>query len=400
MKTKNEKQKKNTSHFGLTEVILLVLLTCILSLGFGYYLGKDPKAEEKEEDKYLERFKTNYDYILENYYEKIDKDNLIDSAIRGMVESLGDIHSEFMTESESNTFDITLNGQYEGVGMTVANNKEGNIVVVEVMENSPAGKAGVQIGDIVKQIDKENMKEVPTTTLTSYIKEHKTFKLILERNEKEIELKLTKEKIILPSATSKIIEREGKKIGYIKISIFALNTADQFEKEIKALEKEGITSLIIDVRDNGGGHLISAKQIISSLIDSSKVMYQLKSKKETTKVYAEGKKTKTYPMVVLTNQNAASGSELLTAALKENNIAISVGTKTYGKGTVQELKNLSTGSEYKVTTKKWLTPKGNDINGKGIDPDIEVEASEKYLQANEEVDDNQLEAALEYLKTK
>lgn len=397
MKIKN---RKNKSSFGLTEVLILVLLTCILSLGFGYFLGKKPKEENKEEDSYIEKFKSNYDYILENYYDEIDKDNLIDSAIRGMVESLGDDYSEFMTETESNTFDITLEGEYEGVGITVANDKDGNILVIDVINDSPAGKAGVKVGDIIKQIDKENMEGVSTTTLTSYIKKNKNFNLKIQRNEETVEIKLSKEKIVLSSVKSKLYEKDGKKIGYLYLNIFALNTAEQFEEKLKELEKQGIDSLIIDVRDNGGGHLITAKQIISSLIDSSKIMYHLKTKNKTTKVYAEGKNSKTYPIVILTNQNSASGSEVLTAALKENIDAISIGTKTFGKGTVQELRNLTTGSEYKVTTKKWLTPKGKDINGIGIEPDIVVEANEKYLQTKQEEDDNQLEKAIEYLKSK
>lgn len=400
MKNKSVKKIKTKSSFGLFEVTLLVLLTCLFSLGFGYFLGNRQQETKISNDKYLQRFKTNYDYILENYYDEINKDDLIDSAIRGMVESLGDDYSEFMTENESNTFDITLKGEYEGVGITVTNDQNGNILVVDVTENSPAFKAGIKVGDIIKKINNENMENTSTTVLTKYIKEHKSFKITISRNDEQLEKNLSKEKIILPSATSKRYEREGKRIGYIHLNIFALNTAEQFDEKIATLEKEGIDSLIIDVRENGGGHLVTAKKIISSLIDSSKIMYQLQSKNETTKVYSTGKKTKKYPIVILTNQNSASGSEVLTAALKENCGAISVGNTTFGKGTVQELKNLITGSEYKVTTKKWLTPNGNDINGKGIRPDIEVEASEKYLQTGKEEDDNQLKAALDYLQTK
>lgn len=392
--------KKRKSFFGLTEVILLVIITCLFSLGFGYFLGSNTKKEERKNDEYMERFKTNYDYLLENYYEKIDKNSLIDAAIRGMVESLGDEYSEFMTESESNNFDIRLNGEYEGVGVTVTNDQEENIIVIDVIKESPADKAGLQVGDIIKKVDEKSLEGEKTTTLTSYIKKHKEFTLEIKRENESKNIKITKEKITLTSVESKLYEKEGKKIGYLYLSIFALNTAEQFNEKLNILEKQGIDSLIIDVRDNGGGHLISAKQIISSLLDSNKIMYQLKTKKETTKVFSEGKKTKTYPIAILTNQNTASGSEVLTSALKENGKAVSIGTKTYGKGTVQELKNLTTGNEYKVTTKKWLTPKGNDINKKGITPDIIVEIDQKYLQTGKEEDDNQLKAALEYLKEK
>lgn len=401
MKIKKEEIKNKKSLFGLFEVILLICITCILSLGFGYFLGNRAKKETKiKTDEHLQKFITNYNYLLDNYYNDLNKDALIDAAVRGMIESLGDEYSEFMSESESDMFDITLDGEYEGVGITISNDNNGNIIIIDIIEDSPAAKAGMQIGDIIKKVDDQNMENTPTSDLSSYIKNHKEITFSITRNGNDLQIKATREKVTIKSVESKVIEKDNKKIGYIYINIFALNTTEQFTNALNDLEKQKINSLIIDVRNNGGGHLITARQIISSLMDSSKVMYQLQTKKETTKVYSTGKKNKSYPIVLLTNKNSASGAEVLTAALKENIGAISIGTKTYGKGTVQELKSLTTGSEYKITTKKWLTPTGKDINGTGIKPDIEVNLNEKYAQTGQDIDDNQLQAALDYLKNK
>ena len=180
--------------------------------------------------------------------------------------------------------------------------------------------------------------------------------------------------------------------------MFASNTADQFKAAVESLEKQGMDSLIIDVRYNTGGHLTSAVEILSYLLSSDKVIYQIESKGTTTKYYSKGSETKTYPIVVLQNKNSASASELLSAALKEEYGATIIGEVSYGKGTVQELVTLTDGTQYKFTTKKWLTPKGNWINGVGVSVDIEEALSKEYENNPTEENDNQLQRAVQYLK--
>ena len=166
---------------------------------------------------------------------------------------------------------------------------------------------------------------------------------------------------------------------------------------MKTLEKQNIDSLIIDVRENTGGHLTTAVSLLSNFLDSKHVIYQIEKDNKTTKYYSKGKVQKKYPIVVLQNENSASASELLSAALKEEYGATIVGKTSFGKGTVQEVVSLSNGDTYKFTTKKWLTPKGNWIHKKGIAPDIEVNLSEKYQENPVEENDNQLQAAIDYL---
>ena len=175
-----------------------------------------------------------------------------------------------------------------------------------------------------------------------------------------------------------------------------MNTDTQFKKHLDELEKDGIDSLIIDLRGNTGGHLTSVENMMSMFLDKTKVIYQIESKGKTTKYYSKGKETKKYPIVVLVDELSASASEMLTATLKESYGATVVGKTTFGKGTVQELLD-SNENQYKITTKKWLTPNGNWINEVGVKPDVEVDLDEKYLKEPTKENDNQLQKAIEVL---
>lgn len=203
--------------------------------------------------------------------------------------------------------------------------------------------------------------------------------------------------MVIKSVASKIIEKENKKIGYIYISIFSNTTAAQFKKELDELKKQGIDALIIDVRENSGGHLTTAVGIISELVSSEKVIYQIEKDNKKSKFYSLGKNDFEYPIAIIQNSNSASAAEMLSISLKENLQAIIVGETSYGKGTVQELNYLSNGDSYKYTTKKWLSPNGNWIEGKGVVPDVEVKLSNEYIDDPIDEKDNQLETAINEL---
>ena len=196
--------------------------------------------------------------------------------------------------------------------------------------------------------------------------------LVINRDGEEKEVSLSKGKVTISSVSSKMLNANNKNIGYIKISIFALNTYEQFKDKLNNLEKDDIEGLIIDLRDNSGGHSSTAENILSLFLSNKRVMYQVKDQNKIEKKYSNGSKEKTYPIVVLVNSESASASEIVASALKENVNATLVGNTTYGKGTVQNLIELPTGEQYKYTTKIWLTANGNSINGEGINPDIEV----------------------------
>ena len=387
--------KKNSSNFTTTEVIILLFLTTIISLIMGSLTTyKIINNKGRKIDKELQSFIQNYEYIKNNYYDKIDKTKLIDSAIAGMLASL-DKNSSYVGSSDSN-FSVFLEGSYKGVGLQVFKDENGNIVIYNVIENSSASKAGIESGDIIikvggKSVDGKGVEEVSKMIKT----QEDEFSIVVKRKGEEKEFNLKVSNITLNSVFSDIFERDNKKIGYINLTIFANNSYEQFKKHLEKIEEEDIYGLILDLRDNNGGHLSTAEDIISLFLDSSHPIYQIKSKNGKSKYYSKGKSDKKYKIVILVNGESASASEVTTAALKEQYNATVIGEKTYGKGTVQELQTLPDGGQYKLTTKRWLTSKGKEIDGVGLEPDIHIEMDEKFISDPSKENDNQLQKAIE-----
>lgn len=396
--TSASKDKKELA-FSLFEVILIIVIT-ILSclLIFSFIKSNEPKVPgndvaEEYTEKDIELFLKQYNYILNNYYGDINKDELLKAAISGMLESLDD-YSQIIDE-ESNSFSITLEGEYEGVGISIYNDIYGNIIIDSVYENTPAAKAGLKANDIVVKFNEMSLKNISTSELVNKIAANNEFKLTVLRDEKEIEVTLKREKVILNSVKYEMLD---DKIGYIDIDIFANNTPEQFKNALTKLEKQKMKSLIIDLRDNTGGHLSSVEEMLYLFLDKKHVIYQLEDHKGTEKFYSKGTKTKTYDIVILQNGASASASEIMSSALKENLNAYIIGSRSFGKGTVQTLMDIDKDTQYKVTTKIWKTPKGNWINGTGIVPDLELPLSEQYYLEPTKENDNQLKAAIEHLK--
>ncbi len=400
----NNKQERKI--FSTAETILLVIMSSLIGLSIGLLFKQNNIADSKETetDKNLKEFIKNYNYIIDNYYEEVDKEDLINNAIAGMMESLDDPHSVYFDETETYNFTISLNGSYEGVGIQILKDEEsGNMLITSIFKNSPAAKSGLLPGDMVVSIDDSMAKDLSASEFSSIIRNgtKTSYKLKVLRDEEEIEITLNKSLVTLASVASEIIEEDDKKIGYIYIGIFANNTYSQFKEELEKLEKENIDALIIDVRGNTGGHLTTVDGILDIFLNKNQIMYQFEQSGKVTSTYGSGTDNKKYDIVLLGDEVSASASEVLIAGLRENLGSIFIGKKTYGKGTVQELMTLSDGTQYKITVKKWLTPKGNWINdSEGLTPDIEVELDKKYYETYDNVDDTQLQKAIEYIKEK
>ncbi len=398
-KTTNRKAKKGVPTFKTSEVVALLIITTIVSLIMGsiatYNLASN-KGEKVEEQ--LQNFIDNYEYIIDNYNGKIDKEELLDAALEGMLEKL-DKNSLYLEADASKNLDILLEGSYSGLGIQVYNDKEGNIVIYAIFKNSPAAKAGLKAGDILTKINNESLKGVKSSDLADKVQQskNKNITLTYKREQTENTVKINIGNVNIKSVSSEIFNKADKKIGYIELGIFASNSYSQFKKELTKLEDENINSLIIDLRGNSGGYLSSAENILSLFLDSSHIIYQIKKNNSTVKHYSKGTKDKQYKIVVLVDQNSASASEVTAAALKEEYGATIIGKKTYGKGSVQEMQNLPNGDKYKLTTKNWLTPKGELVEGVGIIPDIEVDFDTKYFDNPIDENDTQLQKALEVL---
>ncbi len=349
--------------------------------------------------KELSKFYDSYDILVENYNGNVDKKELVDAAINGMVSSVGDQYTSYVDTEGTNSFNQLVDGKYNGIGCLIQETEDKKIKVMQVYENTSAYKAGIKVGDIIKKVDDKD-SSIGSTELANYIKssKNKSYSVTVLRDDKEIKFTLYKNEVEIPVVTSKIFDKGDKKIGYISISIFSSVSAKQFKSNLEKIEKEGIDSLIIDVRDNNGGYLSSVTDITSYLLPRGKIIYQVQ--KSNSKIKATKDKTiakREYPIAVLVNENSASASEILAGAIKESYNGYVVGMKTYGKGTVQQVSELSDGSMIKYTIENWLTPNGNWINEKGIDPTDEVELSDDYYKNPNEENDNQLQKALSLL---
>ena len=396
----NKKSKKNET-FTVKEVVILLVITCMANATIFFFMNIGEKESSLSYNDTVKEILESYNYIKDNYYGDIDDKDLINGAIKGMTEALGDNYSSFIDDNQSDTYDVLLVGEYTGVGIQISQLIGGNeIVISAVFDNSPALKAGLEVGDVVKSINGISTDGMNTSDIGNYIKNGNitNFDIVVTRNGEEKSFKVERGPIVIDSVTSEMFEREGKKIGYIRIDVFALNTDEQFEENLKKLESEGMNSLIIDVRGNTGGHLSSVTNIISEFLDSSKIIYRTSTKTKEEIKYSKGNTAKEYEIILLVDGQSASASEVLASALKESYGAKLLGTKTFGKGTVQEMQEIeSTGKNYKITTKKWLTPNGNWINGIGITPDYEVELNTKYYENPIRENDNQLNEALKLL---
>lgn len=393
------KKENNNKKFSTVEMVFLVVTTCLVSL----YFGTKITYKEVKQSGFISEIEKVYDEITTNYYTDINEDDLLSGAINGMTSAL-DKYSTVIDSSNNENFYLTLEGSYSGVGIEISTDNDNNIIIVGILSNSPAEKAGLEAGDIIKKIDNIDLADKDYKYVSSYIRENSDkneYKLEILRNNELLNYDLKKDTVVIKSVASKIIEKENKKIGYIYISIFSNTTVSQFKENLDDLKKQGIDSLIIDVRENSGGHLTTAVGILSELISSEKVIYQIEKDNKKSKFYSLGKKDFEYPIVIIQNSNSASAAEMLSISLRENLNAVVVGETSYGKGTVQELNYLSNGDSYKYTTKKWLSPNGNWIEETGVVPDVEVELNEEYMNNPTDETDNQLQTAIsELLKEK
>lgn len=397
-----KKIKSSKSKFTLSETLTIMVVSILVGvlIGSSVTYGGDNITITKIPEN-LEELISTYNDITNNYYDKVDKKELINAAINGMIDSLNDPYSDFLVDKESAAFNETIDGEYAGIGATVSFDGK-NAIVESVYKNSPSKKAGMKVGDKIIAVDGKSTEKMNLEEITKLIrgKNGTTVNIKVLRKEKEKEIKVKRSKISIPSVNSRVIEKDDHKIGYISISIFAANTDKQFEEELKDLEKKKIDSLIIDVRNNPGGHLLQVTNVIELFTKKNKVIYQISKKGTIKKIKDKTKESRDYDVIVLVNHSSASAAEVLSSSLKYSYGAKLVGNTTYGKGTVQSSYKLDNGATLKYTTQKWLTAKGTWINSKGVKPDYEVDLDEKYYEDRKDENDSQLQKALEILAKK
>ena len=395
----NVKDKENdlyTSREVVTVMLFSIGIGILLCFGLiSLFTGKNYLAVTRD----LKKVVDTYYAIVDNYYGELDKDSLIDGAVEGMISSVGDSFTSYSDTDSAISFNETINGTYEGVGLSIATLNDGTITVIEVFDDSPAYKAGIKVGDIILKVDGESYEGKSGSDISNYVKNSGKDKVILtiKRDDKEEDITVNLSKVDIPYVSGEILEKDGKKIGYIDISLFSSNSYKQFKNKLDKLEKDNIDGLIIDVRDNSGGYLTSVTDICNLFLEKGKVIYQLEDSKGKVLKKDTTKEKRSYDIVVLINGASASASEILASTIKESYGGEVVGTNSFGKGTVQQTKKLLDGSMIKYTTQKWLTPDGNFINEVGVTPTKEVELDSKYFENPIHENDNQLQEAIKLI---
>lgn len=333
------------------------------------------------------------------YFEGVTREDMQTGVYRGMLEALNDKYAVYYTAEELSSQRQSNEGIYYGIGAYVMMNAETETPYVSgVIAGTPAEEAGIQINDIIYAVDGTSTFQLSLEETTALIKgeegTHVTLTLI--RNGVPFDQDVVRRKVNNPTVSSEMLDEE---IGYIAISEFKDVTVDQFTEAYAVLKGSGAEALILDLRGNPGGLLDAAVSIGQQILPKGLVVYTEDKNGERVEYTCDGTREIEIPMVVLVNGGSASASEVLTGAIKDYGVGTVMGTTTYGKGIVQKIIQLSDGSGIKLTTSAYFTPRGNDIHGTGITPDVEVEFDAEAYYGEESID-NQLEEAKKFLKNK
>ncbi|OEH92216.1 S41 family peptidase [Bacillus solimangrovi] len=329
--------------------------------------------------------------ISESYVEKVDEEKLVEGAIQGMLETLDDPYSVYMNKETAKQFTDSLDSSFEGIGAEVSM-IDGKVTIVSPYKGSPAEKAGLKPNDQIITVDGNSLEglDLYEAVLKIRGKKGSIVKLEVQRPgvAKPLIVDVTRDEIPIETVYSSVKDVNGEKIGYIEVTSFSEDTAQHFEEGVAELEKQNITGLVIDVRGNPGGYLQSVEQMLKQFITKEKPYLQIENREgEKKRFFSSLKEKKDYPISVLIDGGSASASEILAGAMKEAGGYDIVGVKSFGKGTVQQAMPMEDGSNLKLTLFKWLTPEGNWIHEKGVEPTVIVEQPEYFHASPIEVEE-------------
>ena len=398
------------SAYKVYKTVMIIIITAFItflatSAGIYAYIQKgDGKLLllNTSETQDIETELSKYRSIIDKHYlGEVNDEDLLEGAIRGYIDGLGDPYTEYISKEEMQEYMEDTLGNYVGIGIyMIKDEKTNRVKVLSPIKNSPAETAGIQPGDLIIAVNGKEYTGDEMTQMSNDIKgeEGTEVTLTILRNNESLEIKVKREKIKVNPVESKVLENN---IGYIAFTSFDETTAEDFKSKFEELQKQNIKSLIIDLRNNGGGLVDQAVDIAGYVLDKDSVVLYEVDKNENEVV----EKTTTdpiidMPIIILTNENTASASEILAGALKDFGKAKTVGIKTYGKGVIQEILSVKDGSGIKITTSEYQTPNRNKINKIGIEPDEKVELPNDVTSVLNvpEDKDTQLQKAIEMLK--
>lgn len=380
----------------LTAAITFIITTVVMYNNIG--VGKTNYVVTDSISRTFQMFRN---FIEKRYIGEIDETKMIESAIKGYVEGLGDQYSEYITKEEMEEYMEDATGKYVGIGVYIANNTKTNqIVVLMPVKDTPAEKAGIKSGDIITKVDGVSYTGEQLNEASNALKQKEgtNAKIEILRDGENLTLEVERKTIKIIHIESEVLEN---KIGYMQITTFDEGCYEEFKQKWEELKTQNVSSLIIDLRNNGGGMVDEATDIANMMVEKDKVLLITSGKNQEEEITkAKNNKEINIPIIMLVNENTASSSEILVAAAKENNDNVTiVGKNTYGKGVIQKIYSLTDGSGLKLTTNEYYTPNHNVINKIGIKPDIEVDFPEgESIYKIERSKDTQLQKAIELLK--
>lgn len=335
------------------------------------------------------------------YYEDVDDEDLVNGLYKGLFEGIGDVYSDYYTPEEYESLMISATSSLSGIGAVLQQDPDTmQVTIVHVYEGSPAENAGIRDGDMIVQVDDITSTTMELSELVTHIRGEKGtvvhLKIYRAGERDYLELDVERDIVDVPTLTGEMLE-DG--IGYILITEFGDKTAEEFADQVKELKAQGMTSMIVDLRDNPGGMIDSVTDILDQILPEGVTVWT-EDKQGNKKEYTSDAACMDDPMVVLINGNSASSSEIFAGAIRDYEYGTLIGTKTFGKGIVQSIRQLPDGSAIKLTIAKYFTPSGENIHGEGIAPDIELEY--EYLDPDateyDMMQDNQILKAIEVLK--
>lgn len=358
------------------------------------YNGVLSDSSHVQKIEYLEKM------IDQEYLGEVDNDEMAEGVYAGLVYGLGDVYSRYYTADEYAQETASTDGAYAGIGVSIQKNKNGGVQIAECYEGGPGADAGLQTGDVITAINDTDVTDMELSDVVSLIRENKDKTIVLtvfrENEEKSREISVDVTDVELPSVFGEMLD---KKTGYIQITQFTGVTPQQYKDMFAELKDKGMERLVIDLRDNPGGLLTSVCDILREILPEGLIVYTEDKYGNREEETCDGKHQLDMPLAVLVNENSASASEIFAGAVQDHGVGTIVGTTTYGKGVVQELRQLSDGSAVKLTVSNYYTPNGNSINKVGIKPDVEVKLASELLNKDEitHEEDNQLQKALDVI---
>lgn len=336
------------------------------------------------------------------FYDAPSRAELLASAARGMVNSLGDPYSAYYTDEEYQSYLSNINGSYNGIGILIGQPDDTGAAILDVYDNTPAAEVGILAGDIITAVDGASIKGMLLEELSAAVDRDAGQSIVLTilRGEESMDITLTCGSINIRRVEHFLY---NQRTGYIRISMFTGNCAEEFKEAIKDLTDRGMKSLVIDLRNNPGGTLSDVVAVADALLGDCTIVSVRGKMDAEGEVYTSNKKGVIVPIAVIVNENSASASEILAAAVQENGAGVVIGMTTYGKGVVQTTERIQAdGSWLKLTTDAYYTPTGRNINGSGVTPDIEVDLPEELkgtpIDQLDQEQDAQLWAALDYVR--